>query len=95
MYDAGKLEAINLEQLVTATDRLLMRGGRRPGCRTPRLPSLAQPGSLASVRPWQPRNEQAQVVRGAAAARVRRWALSVVIPMLAGVVVGLGLAAVH
>jgi hypothetical protein len=30
MYDVDAIEAINFEQLVTVTDRLLLRGGRIP-----------------------------------------------------------------
>ena len=30
MYDVDVIEAINFEQLVTRTDRLLIRGGRLP-----------------------------------------------------------------
>jgi hypothetical protein len=30
MYDVDAIEAINFEQLVTVTDRLLLRGGRPP-----------------------------------------------------------------
>ena len=30
MYDVDAIEAINFEQLVTVTDRLLLRGGRMP-----------------------------------------------------------------
>jgi hypothetical protein len=39
MYSAAAIEAINCEQLVTATDRLLVRGCR-PTRRRPTIPSL-------------------------------------------------------
>lgn len=44
MYDADTIEAINVEQLVTATDRMLLRGRvarRRPSARPLASPSLA------------------------------------------------------
>lgn len=40
MYDADAIEAINFEQLVTVTDRLLLRGGRI----SKRRPSTARIG---------------------------------------------------
>jgi hypothetical protein len=40
MYDADAIEAINFEQLVTVTDRLLLRQGRMPK----RRPSTARIG---------------------------------------------------
>ena len=40
MYDADAIEAINFEQLVTVTDRLLLRQGRVPK----RRPSTARIG---------------------------------------------------
>jgi hypothetical protein len=40
MYDADAIEAINFEQLVTVTDRLLLRRGRMPK----RRPSTARIG---------------------------------------------------
>lgn len=40
MYDADAIEAINFEQLVTVTDRLLLRRGRVPK----RRPSTARIG---------------------------------------------------
>jgi len=49
MYDVDAIEAINFEQLATATDRLLLRGGRlakrRPS--TNRLAELARPHAFA------------------------------------------------
>lgn len=42
MYDADAIEAINFEQLVTVTDRLLLRGGRLPK----RRPSTARIGPV-------------------------------------------------
>jgi hypothetical protein len=62
MYDVDAIEAINFDQLVTATDRLLLRGGRLPKGRPSRdrLAALAQPlarGShpiIKSVEPEQP-----------------------------------------
>ena len=41
MYDVDAIEAINLEQIVTRTDRLLLRGGRLPKHR-PSSPQLAE-----------------------------------------------------
>jgi hypothetical protein len=40
MRDADAIEAINREQLVTATDRLLIRGGR-PGKYRPTVPAAS------------------------------------------------------
>jgi len=119
MYDADALEAINSEQLVTATDRMLLRGGRGSK-RRPSVPSLvygprgSQPsiipppsfadGSQPSIhlaalaRASQPSIQPATVaracqpttvIRAARASRSQAFALTVVIPTLAGIVVGL------
>lgn len=46
MYDVDAIEAINFEQLVTVTDRLLLRQGRMPK----RRPSTARIGpSLETI----------------------------------------------
>ena len=54
MYDAETIEAINVEQLVTATDRMLLRG--RAARRRPSTPSPAAHGDLspAVVSPAAP-----------------------------------------
>jgi hypothetical protein len=86
MYDADAIEAINFEQLATATDRLLLRRGRLPRYR-PSLPSLAPLGPLA--RGSHPRIEQIATVRTPAASHAQVFACSVVIPTLVGLAIGL------
>lgn len=86
MYDADAIFAINFEQLATATDRLLLRKGRLPKYR-PSLPSLAPRGPLA--RGSHPRIEQTVVGRSAAASHSQVFAISIVIPTLFGIAVGL------
>lgn len=78
MYDVDAIEAINFDQLVTATDRLLLRGGRLPKGRPSRdrLAELAQPrarGSHSIIKTVEPELPEQTVVmrkrsRGIAAA---------------------------
>jgi len=90
MYDADAIEAINFEQLVTATDRLLLRGGR-VSKRRPSVPSLVQRVPVqAFARGSEPRLEPTVATRTAArSARSQAFASTVVIPVLLGVAVGL------
>jgi len=92
MLNADTIESINCEQLVTATDRLLLRGGR-VSRRRPTLPSLVDfargtqpniqlPPSLTPVQPTV-------VTRAARASRSQAFAVTVVIPALVGIAVGL------
>jgi hypothetical protein len=95
MYDADAIEAINFEQLVTATDRLLLRAGRAG--RRPSVPSLAtgaarqlrgtQPstprGTRRAPRTVPPSCEQTAFVRTDRAARSSVFAVTVAIPALA------------
>jgi hypothetical protein len=71
MHDADALEAINAEQLVTATDRMLLRGGR-PSKRRPLLragsallPHAGACGAWLQTRP--------QVTLRAPATPAARW----------------------
>jgi hypothetical protein len=96
MYDADTIEAINCEQLVTATDRLLIRGCRMSK-RRPSIPSLGHHarGSQPSIQlapvvaAVQPRIQPTAVVRAARASRTQVFAITVVIPTLVGIAVGL------
>jgi len=100
MYDADAIEAINFEQLATATDRLLLRGGRGSKRRLS-VPSLVPHGPLArGSAPYieqtvvvrsapAPRISQAEVTRSTAAPKAQVFAITVVIPTLIGIAVGL------
>ena len=97
MYDADAIEAINCEQLVTVTDRMLLRGGRISK-RRPSIPSLvplARGSQLHleqlehSARGSQPRIAPTTVIRAARASRSQVFAITVVIPTLVGIAVGL------
>jgi len=96
MYDADAIEAINFEQLVTATDRLLLRGGR-PSKRLPGRPTPALGSHHPRARGSQPRvapgsqfrEESTVLVHGAAARHPQALAVTVVIPMLLGIAIGL------
>jgi len=48
MYNADAVVAMNSEQLVTVTDRLLVGRGRRPAPRSSVLPASLAPPSLVS-----------------------------------------------
>jgi hypothetical protein len=133
MYDAETIEAINVEQLVTATDRMLLRGrvarrrpiapglapqGRDPYPRTVSYmatpardpaPRIAAPApsatpardlyrqmvaSIALARGSQsriaPRGEPTLQMRAQpSSARAQVFAITVVIPTLVGIAVGL------
>jgi hypothetical protein len=88
MYDADIIEAINSEQLVTATDRLLIRGGR-PAKYRPTVPSAA------SLYSWHSSAERTIVERRAPTRprglRSPVLAIGLVLPSLFGI--GLGIAA--
>jgi len=100
MYDADAIEAINFEQLATITDRLLLRAGRGSKRRLS-VPSLVPHGPLA--RGSVPYIEQTVAVRSApaphidqpavatptAAPKAQVFAITVVIPTLVGIAVGL------
>jgi hypothetical protein len=100
MYDADAIEAINFEQLATVTDRLLLRGAY-VSKRRPSVPSLVLHRPLARgsapyieqtmvVRPVAaPRIEQTAVARSNAAPKAQVFAITVVIPTLVGIAVGL------
>jgi hypothetical protein len=100
MYDADAIEAINFEQLVTATDRLLLRHGRRrrlPPAREPfSVPSLAlRPARITSTIPGYrvsgprfARGSQPRLLRKPES-RVRWVATTVIIPALIGTIAGL------
>ena len=92
MYDADALEAINFEQLATVTDRLLFRRDSMPKHR----PSVLSFGPLArGSQPYieQPHIElpieQTVVIRSVTASRAQVFAVTIVIPVLAGVALGL------
>jgi len=139
MYDADALEAINVDQLVTPTDRLLLRGGQMSRRRRParsfatgsqphivierfaqgsqphivierlaqgsqpdlaiaRLAQGTQPGVVvavetASARPARTRGaerrERTAIIRSVGTTGAQMFAMTVVIPALVGVVVGL------
>jgi hypothetical protein len=94
MYDADTIESINCEQLATVTDRLLLRGCRMSK-RRPSIPSPVQfpRGSQPSIPPTAvrpaPRIQPTAVVRVARASRTQVFAITVVIPTLVGIAVGL------
>jgi len=88
MHDADTIEAINREQLVTATDRLLIRGGR-PAKYRPTVPSAA------FKYDWQSSSARTVVDRRAPkrsrGLRSPVLAISLAVPSLFGI--GLGIAA--
>jgi hypothetical protein len=91
MHDTGTIEAINREQLVTATDRLLIRGGR-PAKYGPTVPSAA------FAYDWQSSTERTivdrrdrQAPKRARGGRSPVFAISLALPSLFGI--GLGIAA--
>jgi len=88
MQDADTIEAINREQLVTATDRLLIRGGRPAKYRST-VPSAAV------VYAWPPSTERTSGNRRAPkrsrGLRSPVLAISLALPSLFGI--GLGIAA--
>ena len=89
MHDAASIESINCEQLVTATDRLLVRGGRRHG----RRPTPPAPGAFA-LPPSLARGSQMNIERTIAMRLPRKLhapsiVLGVAIPSLLGIVCGL------
>ncbi len=92
MYDADAIEAINFEQLVTATDRLLLRGGR-PSRRRPGIPPIApaargsQPQVDKPAVVWPRRSEPTLMVRRPR--YMQMFAFTVAIPALLGIAVGL------
>jgi len=86
MYDADAIEVINFEQLATATDRILLRRGRLPRYR-PSLPSLAPLAPLA--RGSYPHIEQTAAARSSASSHAQVFAISIVIPTLVGIAIGL------
>ena len=94
MYDADTIESINCEQLATVTDRLLLRGCR-VSKRRPGFPSPVQfpRGSHLVIPPTAiqpaPRIQPTTVVRAAQATRAQVFAVTVVIPTLVGIAVGL------
>ena len=100
MYDADAIEAINFEQLATVTDRLLLRGSH-VSKRRPSVASLVPHGSLARgsalyidqivvVRSSAASHiDQVAVDRFTAAPKVQVFAITVVIPTLVGIAVGL------
>jgi hypothetical protein len=90
MYDAASIESINCEQLVTATDRCLIRAGRGPGRRRPAQPSsaaFALPPSLA--RGSHIEIDRTVVTRAPRRLHVPSVVLGVAIPSLFGIVCGL------
>jgi len=100
MYDADAIEAINFEQLATVTDRLLLRGSHVSKRRLS-VPSLVPHGPLARgsapyieqtvvARPVAAADiEQIAVARSTQAPRAQVFAITVVIPTLVGIAVGL------
>jgi hypothetical protein len=86
MYDADAIEAINFEQLATTTDRLLLRRGHvakyRPSDPSPVPPTLLARGSHAHI-------EQSKARRPAPSSHSQVFAITVVIPTLAGIAAGL------
>ncbi len=117
MYDADDIEAINFEQLATATDRLLLRGavahrGRRGRHAAPPVARDLYPRMVSfepTARGSQPRitPPTAPVARGSqplmtppgeptlqmraqpSSLRTQVFAVTVVIPTLVGIAVGL------
>jgi hypothetical protein len=89
MYDADAIEAINFEQLATATDRLLLRRGqvsRRP----PTEPSFTPPAPLGPLaRGSHAQIEETRIVRPAATSHSQVFALTVAVPTLVGIAIGL------
>jgi hypothetical protein len=101
MHDADAIEAINFEQLVTVTDRLLLRGTGSK--RRPSSPSLARASSstipVVSRTPVSPPAargiaagcEHTMIVRPlpARGSRAQLLAVTVMIPALVGIALGL------
>jgi hypothetical protein len=103
MYDAETIEAINCEQLVTATDRWLLRASRGPA-RRPLPPSLFSPppppaafarGSQFDLErtvvdpPAFGDAERTACVRPSRRLRAPRLAIGLAIPSLFGLACGL------
>jgi hypothetical protein len=107
MHSADAIEAINFEQLATATDRLLVRG-RRAAKRWPGESPRSAPPSLAyadtvparvsyalpTLRTLPARAvhadlERTVIVRSSQASNTQVFAITVVIPALVGIAVGL------
>lgn len=86
MYDADAIEAINFEQLATATDRLLLRRGQLAKHR-PSISSLVPPTRLA--RGSHAHIEQSNVRRPAPSSHSQMFAITVVLPTLVGIAAGL------
>lgn len=94
MHDANAIEAINFEQLATATDRLLLCG--HASKRRPTRPSLARDArarrpfdSAAFARQAQaPQLERTTIIRPERS-YVNTFAMTIVIPTLAGITAGL------
>jgi hypothetical protein len=104
MYDAETIEAINCEQLVTATDRWLLRASRGPARRTvppalftpPPPPAAFARGSLFDLErtavdhasPFAAA-ERTVSVRGTRRLRAPSLAIGLAIPSLFGLACGL------
>lgn len=98
MYDVDAIEAINFEQLATATDRILLRArhGLKRRSTTGPFPTLAR-GSQPrfTLDPYEKtyvpaRDEEKTIVTGPPAhARTQSLATTIVLPTLLGIAVGL------
>lgn len=103
MYDADAIEAINFEQLATVTDRLLIQGdllarrrlnpqsfarGSQP--RIEHTPSPQRAIAHASELPYRgPQAYEHTAIMRTASSYAQVFAVTVVIPTLVGVAVGL------
>jgi hypothetical protein len=94
MHDANAIEAINFEQLATATDRLLLCG--QASKRRPTRPSLARDArarrrfdsAAFAHQPQAPQLERTTIIRPERS-HVSTFAMTIVIPTLAGITAGL------
>jgi hypothetical protein len=104
MQDADTIETINREQLATATDRLLLRGGRVSKRRPTRPYAPAARGSYQVVppaplargsQPWvafdtvHPAYERTVPARRRTPVYAQMFALLVAVPALVGVAIGI------
>jgi hypothetical protein len=93
MYDANAIEAINFEQLATATDRLLLCGGRASKRRPTRLSRRdsrsERPLADAIAQQAQARQLEHTTIIRCRPSHAQVFAMTVVIPALAGITAGL------
>lgn len=97
MHDANSIESINCEQLVTATDRWLIRNSRGPVPRAASFRTAAHDAATlharaprpARDRHGDPRFERTATMRTALRLHAPSLAIGVAIPSLFGIAAGI------